>query len=60
MKQKVLPKRWQKFDDLLVIPAGVEIESLENLAANYNVKRIAQQNSITNDTIRSPGAKVCI
>ena len=58
MKQTVLPKRWQKFDDLLLIPAGVEIDSLEKLANEYNVKRIAQQNPITNDTIRSPGAKV--
>ena len=31
-----LPKKWQKFDDLLLIPAGVEISDiLEDLAEKY-------------------------
>ena len=31
-----LPKKWQKFDDLLLIPAGVEItDNLEDLAEKY-------------------------
>ena len=31
-----LPKKWQKFDDLLLIPAGVEIsDPLEDLVEKY-------------------------
>ena len=31
-----LPKKWQKFDDLLLIPAGVEIlDTLDDLASKY-------------------------
>ena len=31
-----MPKKWQKFDDLLLIPAGGEItDNLEDLAEKY-------------------------
>ena len=37
VKPKVqLPKKWQKFDDLLLIPAGVKIiDNLADLADKY-------------------------
>ena len=41
-----LPKKWQKFDDLLLIPAGVEItDNLEDLAEKYQgfVSRLLMQ-----------------
>ena len=35
-KKCQLPKKWQKFDDLLLIPAGVEmLDTLDDLAEKY-------------------------
>ena len=36
-----LPKKWQKFEDLLIIPANVEFElNLEQLAQRYKGNRL--------------------
>jgi len=54
-----LPKKWQKFDDLLILPANIEYKlDLVSLAEKFKVTRIAQQNFIIDDQIRTPGAKL--
>ena len=55
-----LPKRWQKFDDLIYLPVGVELteEELDQVLEKYKVSRIAQQEIIDDDDIRSPKAKI--
>ena len=55
-----LPKRWQKFDDLIYLPVGVELteEELDQVLQKYKVSRIAQQEIIDDDDIRSPKAKI--
>ena len=60
MKMKKLPKKWSKIDDLLLIPADHKIntDSLEELAIEYGVKRIARQWPILPDQIRSPGVQL--
>ena len=78
VKQKILPKRWQKFDDLLLVPADASLSGLDSLALGtvlyslqgmdfkgksrtdkeYDVSRIAQQNPILDNDIRTPGARL--
>lgn len=55
-----MPKRWQKFDDLIYLPVGVELteEELDQVLQKYKVSRIAQQEIIDDDDIRSPKAKI--
>ena len=52
-----LPKRWQKFGDLIYVPSGVELSDKDILiiCEKYKVKRIAQQNIVVSDDIRTPG-----
>ena len=57
-----LPKRWQKFGDLVLIPSGVTLtpSDLATISAKYKVSRIAQQNPIQRDEIRTPNAELLV
>ena len=57
-----LPKRWQKFGDLLLIPNTVEVaeSDFEQLCKRFKVSRIAQQNKVSTDEVRTPGAKLLL
>jgi len=57
-----LPKRWQKFGDLILIPSGLTLteSDLNQICVKYKVTRIAQQSSIRSNEIRTPGANLLI